>query len=583
MSALHGLLPLPALLPLGWTLVLTLWQTTLLALLVWAWSRTGRGASALRRHRVAYLVLLSAAALAILTFALLRHPTAVRALAPAPALGSVAVQSAPGTPESSRSFPSLPGMLPDALAPPARETIGWLALGWLAVASLLVLRLAGGIFFVRRIRRRATPLDSGIAVESAVRLGARLGLRRAVKVLESDAIAAPAAVGWLRPALILPRGFEASLAPHLLEPVLVHELEHVRRRDQPLAIVQALVDALLFFCPGALWLSAHARQAREERCDDAAVSSCGDPGRYAEALAILASRASGPRLAAALGLGAPRLADRIRRVLKGEPMSRLSRVQRVALAVGILTTAASGSIVLASALRQTGSRQSEIAGSETTTPATGAQPGTVPTSYATQQLGAPISITGAWGTGDHAFTRVRVRNTSEQRVVAVTFLGVVERDPRVNPTPGPAILVKADPVATGLDPGQAGELSLAFLPVSQLLEWTRTRETHAQAMLAVLDVEFADGDHWAVTPRAGARNAMEALHMPKFFVSRARVVAAGSQSQQGSGRSCRDDLGLENSTGALVRIAESEGDPGGWARCDHGVWRETQLPGWPGR
>src|SRR5260221_7438921 len=78
MNALR-VLSFPALLPLGWTLVLALWQTTLLALLVWAWLRVDPAASSSRRHLVAYGALLSALGLAAMTFWILDHPPAMQA------------------------------------------------------------------------------------------------------------------------------------------------------------------------------------------------------------------------------------------------------------------------------------------------------------------------------------------------------------------------------------------------------------------------------------------------------------------------------------------------------------------------
>jgi len=73
----------------------------------------------------------------------------------------------------------------------------------------------------------------------------RLSYPRAVPVVESTQIEYPAATGWRRPSLIVPCGLDITLSREHLEPVLAHELEHLRAGDQRTAAIQALVEA---FC-----------------------------------------------------------------------------------------------------------------------------------------------------------------------------------------------------------------------------------------------------------------------------------------------------------------------------------------------
>ena len=92
--------------------------------------------------------------------------------------------------------------------------------------------------------------------------------------------------------ILLPASALAGLTPHQLEAILAHELAHIRRHDYLVNLLQTLVETLLFYHPAVWWLSRRIRVERENCCDDLAVSLCGDPYTYAQALADLESCAA---------------------------------------------------------------------------------------------------------------------------------------------------------------------------------------------------------------------------------------------------------------------------------------------------
>ena len=69
--------------------------------------------------------------------------------------------------------------------------------------------------------------------------------------------------------------------------VLAHELAHIRRHDFLVNLLQTVVETLLFYHPAVWWMSRRVRVEREHCCDDLAVAVCGEPARYARALARL--------------------------------------------------------------------------------------------------------------------------------------------------------------------------------------------------------------------------------------------------------------------------------------------------------
>jgi uncharacterized protein (TIGR03435 family) len=148
------------------------------------------------------------------------------------------------------------------------------------------------------------------------RLKASLSVSRPVRLLVSGRVQAPAALGWLRPIVLVPVGALAGLPAAQLEALLLHELAHIRRHDYLIHILQSAVEAVFFYHPAVWWISGHMRAERELCCDDIAVSVTGDAVLYARALAEFDSaRSIQPTVMAATGGS---VAHRIARLL-GQP------------------------------------------------------------------------------------------------------------------------------------------------------------------------------------------------------------------------------------------------------------------------
>ncbi|MBK8091478.1 MAG: hypothetical protein IPK32_05670 [Verrucomicrobiaceae bacterium] len=175
-----------------------------------------------------------------------------------------------------------------------KKLIAYLPQLWLTICVLLLLRLAGAAFSLWRLQRRLQtihcPQVSAIARE--------LGLKRTPQVLLGTAESVPMVWGVLHPRLLLPAGFQ-NWSTERLRGVLLHELEHLRRRD-PLALWLAQwVKALHWFNPLA-WLTLSQLRADQERaCDDAVLRRGIRASDYAQSLLDLSHHS---RLAPGLAL-----------------------------------------------------------------------------------------------------------------------------------------------------------------------------------------------------------------------------------------------------------------------------------------
>jgi TonB family protein len=146
----------------------------------------------------------------------------------------------------------------------------------------------------------------------------RMGLKVPVRLGLSNQVDSLVVLGWLKPVILVPAAALLALTPQALEALLVHELEHVRRRDFMANVLQTFTEALLFYHPAVWWLSRRIRQEREHCCDDAAVRVCGDPILYASALVRLEELRTEPFLIPDLAPAASggRLMFRIQRLLR---------------------------------------------------------------------------------------------------------------------------------------------------------------------------------------------------------------------------------------------------------------------------
>ncbi|WNG43025.1 M56 family metallopeptidase [Archangium minus] len=314
---------------LGWALLHLLWQGALVAAaLAVALRVLDRRAASVR-----YLLACGALALMLVLPALTgwQHYTSLQKAEPlpeAPAPVMTHTQEAmiaplPALkPETPRAFEPTP-VWERALSR-VGEHMHWLVLAWGLGVAVSSLRLLSGWLKLRRLVREAEPAPSEWQ-EALEMLSERLGLTRSVRLLRSAALDVPAAVGWLRPVVLLPVTALTGLSARQLEMVLAHELAHIRRHDFVVNLVQTLVETLLFYHPAVWWMSRVIRVEREHCCDDIAVGTSGNAVSYARALTALESLRVMPLESASPAMSAlgGSLTDRVRRLVVA-PAARCS-------------------------------------------------------------------------------------------------------------------------------------------------------------------------------------------------------------------------------------------------------------------
>lgn len=167
------------------------------------------------------------------------------------------------------------------------DALPWIVALWASGACALSLRMAMGVWWIQRLcaaPQHAMQPDWQARLDA---LSVRFGLTRPVALRLVDSIVTPAAIGWLRPVVLLPTALLTRMPVGLIEALLAHELAHIRRHDYLVNLLQGAVEAMLFYHPVTWWLSRRIRIEREHIADELAADVIGDRRRLAVALSEL--------------------------------------------------------------------------------------------------------------------------------------------------------------------------------------------------------------------------------------------------------------------------------------------------------
>ena len=226
---------------------------------------------------------------------------------------------------------------------------GVIALYAIGVLVLLI-RTIYCLIMVCKFRRSLLPCEDEQLQNDLQMLRKQLGIRRSVALSISDQIGSPTQVGLLKPVVVLPTPMVKSRDQ--LEPILIHELIHVKRWDCLYRLLAMVGMAFYWFNPLFHRVKHLLFEVQEQACDDWTVTTTGNSESYADTLLNVATQLH-PRPAMALGMDMARttqVMERVNRIitLGGHVTPRVGRVSALVLAVvfiggataiGSLTTA----------------------------------------------------------------------------------------------------------------------------------------------------------------------------------------------------------------------------------------------------
>lgn len=269
-------------------------------------------------YRRAILLCALGAALALGGFALavpdrpglavVPSPLDTRIFAEAALIGAALPRQASAAPSSVPASPLDPGVVLGAL--------------WLAGSFAALLRLGVGLWRVRVLLRRATPLDEDVA--------------------ESPDVEGPLVAGLLKPRILLPRSARGWSAERL-RLVFAHERAHLTGRDGLWSLLAELTCAAYWFHPLSWLVVRRLRRECELLADEAVVREGVKPSSYAEHLLVVARAAIARPGTIAMAAGRSELSRRIHALVSRE------RVPARIGGAGLSLTCAAALLVLAAA------------------------------------------------------------------------------------------------------------------------------------------------------------------------------------------------------------------------------------------
>lgn len=218
---------------------------------------------------------------------------------------------------------------------------------WAVAVLLLCARWACAWFGLRAMIARSRPVKDRRGTALLAKCGRALGCGRLPRLAEEPRCRIPFVAGLVRPVIVIP--------PRMLEPprerelrfALLHELAHLKRRDQWRILPELALRTIYFFHPLLLWALRRVHEEREIRCDRDVIAVTDDRPGYAAFLLDETQRLRpAHRARPALGLGRARstLTRRIHRIVAVESeekpamSGKLRGTLTIAIALGALAT-----------------------------------------------------------------------------------------------------------------------------------------------------------------------------------------------------------------------------------------------------
>src|SRR4051812_40195253 len=194
-----------------------------------------------------------------------------------------------------------------------------IAILWGTTSFIRLAQLFTQVTRLRRIWKRATPVCAGPQTH------AFLAQSRTAQLCTSPDVDSPCVIGFLSPRLLIAETLFAKLTESELHQIVLHECEHLRRRDDWINFALKMGLAIFPLNPALLFVDRRLSLERELACDAGVIAHSFDPFEYAHCLTRLAEhRLQRHNLALTLAAWSRQseLARRVHTLLK--PMRSLS-------------------------------------------------------------------------------------------------------------------------------------------------------------------------------------------------------------------------------------------------------------------
>lgn len=159
---------------------------------------------------------------------------------------------------------------------------------WLLGSLLVMMGLGISWWKANRLTQLQTSSVPAHWLERLKELQKTMGVKREVGLYFSERVSDALTLKHFKPVILLPVGILNALSTAEVEAILLHELAHIRRWDYLVNCFQLVLEVLYFYHPAVWWIARQVRESREHCCDDLALRLGGsNPLEYAQALTNL--------------------------------------------------------------------------------------------------------------------------------------------------------------------------------------------------------------------------------------------------------------------------------------------------------
>lgn len=191
-------------------------------------------------------------------------------------------------------------------------------IAWISGVVLFGFKFIFSLAYVEFLSRTSVPLYCQDTYRSFRKLCGHYHIKENIAIGESIHVKSPMILGFFKPIILFPIGIINQLNVKETEAILAHELAHFVRKDIYINIIQTLIEVVFYYHPAIWWISSNIRLERESACDELAIGFMGDHLYYAKTLVKVQDiyiNGNAPELALSFSKKESFFSNRIKRIL----------------------------------------------------------------------------------------------------------------------------------------------------------------------------------------------------------------------------------------------------------------------------
>lgn len=309
---------------ISWTLIHSIWQISLIGLLLFIFKNCVHSQNHNRRYLLAITALFSSCIVSLITFIYYFSSTGFSTNS---GLVSTGLDTSPGLIGNETSDYTVLGQAQQILD----SNHHMITLLWFFGMLFLLVRFIMGLYQTRLIKSSANIISDQKVNDIFNSLKSKMAIDRLVKIAEHSRIKTAMVVGYWQPIILFPVTMVTALTEDELKAIIAHELGHIKRNDFLVNIFQTLAELVLYYHPIIWWISAVIDEEREICCDDLALKATQNSHAYATALVKLQEYKLNLNLAMAFSGKGNQFKNRIFHILKQPLPQNLNKERSIAL------------------------------------------------------------------------------------------------------------------------------------------------------------------------------------------------------------------------------------------------------------